>query len=1332
MPEIKNVFTSGRMNKDLDDRVLAEGEYRDALNVQISTSDGKDVGTVQNISGNEQISLLVDTTAKCIGSVKDTENNKIYWFVASDTKSLILEFDEATKSVAPVLVDIYSILKFSANYLITGVNVFDGLLFFTDNQTEPKKINIQKFKEGSSNFTNHTQVYGRNFQESDITVIKQKPNNAPSVALSNKVGSDNVDSATNFNFSKNSGADPVSVGESYTINLLNSNREWAIGDVLVFEYEQNAGQFSTNWEPIKIKGIITSYSKGASVTIEIVTATNNFTNEVAQYSVIKEQPNPLFELKFPRFAYRWKYEDGEYSVFSPFSEVAFLPGESKYNAKDGYNEGMINTVRKILLYGFDTPPDNVEEVEILYKESSNNNVYTVEGLPKGSLSSYDITSEIIYKIVENNQLLRSSDNVPKKARAQEFTSNRLMFGNYTQGYDIKTDPNLNVRILSKTGVGASVKTDRTYQIGTVFEDAYGRQSPVIANQTGVLKLDRAASDKKNSITVNGTTEPPIWASRYKYYIKESSAPYYNVLVDKYYLNKEEPNSIWFSLPSSERNKVTEDTYLILKKKHGADIAVDDTTTKYKILDIDNEAPNFLTDKFQSKGQINLTNVTTGLVSNSSLLEAEIQANDVLEATLASGSKLKFVNASGESDIYTVSNVVFTDTDDDEISNTIQLTVNEVFNENDVNTFGALTDYNIVFGEIETKISPEFKNRFFIKLRIDPLLKQNIVNAVSIKTDSTSEYRIISSKTVLGNTYTNINSGGGANCSGENEGYYWPGPGTASEPTGLQTAIATGSDVIKIRRTGQAWKDKNSKFDDFAEFLDDVGSKIRFESDPNSETYEIISSLRTDGNHGFDNFWGNKIDEEICNYWVQWEIKLDKNIDFTPNTTALDKRIYVLDNIINEEENQLSVNSPIIFETEPEEVADLDLYYETEQSFKIADWYTQKELKWFNCFAFGNGVESDRIRDDFNGTLMGKQVRVSSVIAEQFKEEKKKNTIIFSGIYNSINGVNQTNQFNQAEAITKDLNPEYGSIQKLHARDGELIALTEDKVLRIQSNKDLLYNADGSSSLISSNRVLGNSIPAAGNFGISKNPESFATYGNSFYFSDSARNSILRWGGNGLTVISAYGLADYFKDLLSTNTGAVIGNFDEDLNTYNVTVGDQTVGFSESQRGWTSRYSFIPEHGISLNANYYTFKNGNIWLHNVEDRNKNNFYNTQYKSSIKFLFNQSPSAVKKYKTLSYEGDEGWVASSIKTNLQDGSIDSFTDKEGKFFNYIKGNKTILDIPLQTNNWDSKQFSSQGIGNVATLGGDLEITVAVMDAYIVKTIVEWVGDTYECVQT
>ena len=81
MPEIKNVFTSGRMNKDLDERAIPKNEYRDALNIQVSTSDGSDVGTLQNISGNQQISLLTGTNIKTIGSVKDTENNKIYWFL---------------------------------------------------------------------------------------------------------------------------------------------------------------------------------------------------------------------------------------------------------------------------------------------------------------------------------------------------------------------------------------------------------------------------------------------------------------------------------------------------------------------------------------------------------------------------------------------------------------------------------------------------------------------------------------------------------------------------------------------------------------------------------------------------------------------------------------------------------------------------------------------------------------------------------------------------------------------------------------------------------------------------------------------------------------------------------------------------------------------------------------------------------------------------------------------------------------------------------------------------------------------------------------------------
>ena len=99
-------------------------------------------------------------------------------------------------------------------------------------------------------------------------------------------------------------------------------------------------------------------------------------------------------------------------------------------------------------------------------------------------------------------------------------------------------------------------------------------------------------------------------------------------------------------------------------------------------------------------------------------------------------------------------------------------------------------------------------------------------------------------------------------------------------------------------------------------------------------------------------------------------------------------------------------------------------------------------------------------------------------------------MIYSGLYNSTSQMNNLNEFNMAEKITKDLNPAYGSIQALKTRDSDVVALAEDKILKIIANKDAVYNADGNPQLIATNRVLGTSIPFAGDYGISKNPESF--------------------------------------------------------------------------------------------------------------------------------------------------------------------------------------------------------------------------------------------------
>ena len=60
MPEMKKQFTKGKMNKDLDERLVPQGEYRDAMNIQVRTTassgDGEgDAGVVQNIQGNVQV-----------------------------------------------------------------------------------------------------------------------------------------------------------------------------------------------------------------------------------------------------------------------------------------------------------------------------------------------------------------------------------------------------------------------------------------------------------------------------------------------------------------------------------------------------------------------------------------------------------------------------------------------------------------------------------------------------------------------------------------------------------------------------------------------------------------------------------------------------------------------------------------------------------------------------------------------------------------------------------------------------------------------------------------------------------------------------------------------------------------------------------------------------------------------------------------------------------------------------------------------------------------------------------------------------------------------------
>tara|TARA_R110001606_G_scaffold399169_1_gene581256 strand:+ start:4870 stop:6816 length:1947 start_codon:yes stop_codon:yes gene_type:complete len=177
------------------------------------------------------------------------------------------------------------------------------------------------------------------------------------------------------------------------------------------------------------------------------------------------------------------------------------------------------------------------------------------------------------------------------------------------------------------------------------------------------------------------------------------------------------------------------------------------------------------------------------------------------------------------------------------------------------------------------------------------------------------------------------------------------------------------------------------------------------------------------------------------------------------------------------------------------------------------------------------IEESRIRGGFSNSSMSLGVR-AYLDEEDPIQQHRFNTLIYSGIYNSRTGLNRTNEFPVGTNITRSANPQYNTIQKIYAEENQLQVLQEDKCSRALIDKNAIFNAEGGGSVVTTNQVLGEIVPYAGEFGISKNPESFAIYANRKYFVDRNRNAVLRLSGNGVTEVSEYGMRDYFRDRLA--------------------------------------------------------------------------------------------------------------------------------------------------------------------------------------------------------
>ena len=339
---------------------------------------------------------------------------------------------------------------------------------------------------------------------------------------------------------------------------------------------------------------------------------------VLQYAIERynDQASP-FKNDFFRFSYRYKYKDGEYSTFAPFSGVAFRPGNFNYHPKKGFNLGMSNKVNKLELLGYNngTIPADVVAIDILAKKEGLPTVYVVdtikqsdrtpaaENLNSWNANKYVLTSDTIKGALPSNQILRPWDNVPKKALAQDVTGNRIVYGNYKQGYDLKIQDgsdyqaDFDISIDNVVADGRhkkSIKSQRNYQLGVVFADQFGRETPVITNKSGSFYLEKYSAKNNNILNVGFLeNDYPVDMKYFKFFIKETSSEYYNLAMDRFYIDDDK--NAWLSFQSSDINKIDLDTVLVLKKGAESSEMVEEVA-EYKVLDIKAQAPEFIKTK----------------------------------------------------------------------------------------------------------------------------------------------------------------------------------------------------------------------------------------------------------------------------------------------------------------------------------------------------------------------------------------------------------------------------------------------------------------------------------------------------------------------------------------------------------------------------------------------------------------------------------------------------------------------------------------------------------------------------------------------------------------
>lgn len=268
---------------------------------------------------------------------------------------------------------------------------------------------------------------------------------------------------------------------------------------------------------------------------------------------------------------------------------------------------------------------------------------------------------------------------------------------------------------------------------------------------------------------------------------------------------------------------------------------------------------------------------------------------------------------------------------------------------------------------------------------------------------------------------------------------------------------------------------------------------------------------------------------------------------------------------------------------------------------------------------------------------------------------------YSQAYQQGTSINGTNRFYYLDFDTYD--KKFGDIirMKLHNRDLRIFQYKKCGAVPVYSVETL--NQDGTNNLVASSKIINQIRYYEGDFGIGNQPTSLSTSGYADYFADPVKGYFVRLSQDGITPISELYKMQTFAGNNLTNylsshsyatggTAKILGvfHFSKDRDGEFISIlqpgtglTGYTLAFNEVKNCYTSFYSFNPEAIVNFENKLASFKNGQLYIH--DSSTQNNFYGTQYSSSITLVFNKDNILKKTFDYLTLDSTDYWTSATM---------------------------------------------------------------------------------------